>query len=104
MRLSLAIDADPKLPHVWANRATVRFRQGRAEAALHDLDQALALGEDPEILFNRGRVLEALERWSGAASDYRRALALGVSGAEAIQRRLDHCLTRGDGQPPKPAV
>jgi tetratricopeptide (TPR) repeat protein len=105
VRFSLSIDADPKLPHVWANRAIVRFRQGEPEAALHDLDQALALRDDPEILFNRGRVLESLERWREAIADYRYALALGASAPEAIQRRLDRCIAQeAHGQPDTPAV
>jgi tetratricopeptide (TPR) repeat protein len=93
-RFSRAIDADPKLPHVWANRATARFRRGQLDAALRDLDQALALREDAEILFNRGRVLESLERWPEAIADYRHALALGAAAPEAIQRRLDRCIAR----------
>jgi tetratricopeptide (TPR) repeat protein len=104
---SLSIDTDPKLANAWANRATIRFRLGEPAAALHDLDQALALREDPEILFNRGRVLESLRRWPEAIADYRRALALGASAPEAIQRRLDHCIAldhEAHGQPATPAV
>ncbi|WP_395014743.1 tetratricopeptide repeat protein [Dongia sp.] len=104
---SLSIAADPRLADAWANRATIRFRQRDAEAALQDLDHALVLREDAETLYNRGRVLESLERRREAIIDYRRALALGVSGAEAIQRRLDHCLALepdAHGQPATPAV
>jgi tetratricopeptide (TPR) repeat protein len=105
LNFSHSIEAGPDLADAWANRATVRFRQGEPEAALRDLDQALALREDAEILFNRGRVLESLERWPEAIADYRYALALGASGAEAIQRRLDHCITQEPhGQPATPAV
>jgi tetratricopeptide (TPR) repeat protein len=106
-RFSLSIDADPKLAHAWAYRATIRFRRGEAEAALRDLDRALALREDPEILFNRGRVLESMERWQDAIADYRRALALGASAPEGIQRRLDRCIAldqEAHGQPAAPAV
>jgi tetratricopeptide (TPR) repeat protein len=104
---SLSIAADPNLSDAWANRATVRFRAGDAEAALRDLDQALALREDAEIRYNRGRVLESLERRHEAIADYRRALALGASGADAIQRRLDRCIAfeqDAHGQPATPAV
>jgi tetratricopeptide (TPR) repeat protein len=104
---SLSIDADPKLANAWANRATIRFRQGETEAALRDLDHALALREDPEILFNRGRVLESLERRPEAIADYRRALALGASAPEEVQRRLDRCIAfvqEAHGQPATPAV
>jgi tetratricopeptide (TPR) repeat protein len=102
-----SLEADPGLADAWANRATVRFRQGEPEAALHDLDHALALRDDPEIRFNRGRILETLERRGEAIADYGRALSLGAAAPEAIQRRLDHCLGRereAHGQPATPAV
>jgi len=105
--LSAAIAADPRLADAWANRATVRFRQGEPEEALRDLDQALARRDDPEIRFNRGRILESLDRRREAIADYRRALSLGASAPEAIQRRLDHCLADDQdphGQPATPAV
>ena len=104
---SFSIAADPNLSDAWANRATVRFRAGDGEAALRDLDHALALREDAEIRYNRGRVLESLERRHEAIADYRRALALGASGADAIQRRLDRCIAfeqDAHGQPATPAV
>ena len=104
---SFSIAADPNLSDAWANRATVRFRAGDGEAALRDLDHALALREDAEIRYNRGRVLESLERRHDAIADYRRALALGASGADAIQRRLDRCIAfeqDAHGQPATPAV
>jgi tetratricopeptide (TPR) repeat protein len=104
---SAAIAADPDLADAWANRATILFRQGDAAAALRDLDHALALREDAETLCNRGRVLESLERRREAVADYRRALALGVSGAEKVQRRLECCIALeqdAHGQPATPAV
>jgi tetratricopeptide (TPR) repeat protein len=104
---SLSIAADPKLSDAWANRATVRFRAGDAEAALRDLDHALVLREDAEIRYNRGLILESLERRREAIADYRRALALGASDADAIQRRLDRCAALeqdAHGQPAAPAV
>jgi tetratricopeptide (TPR) repeat protein len=104
---SLSIEAEPKLAHAWANRATIRFRRGEGEAALWDLDHALTLSEDPEVLFNRGRVLESLERRQGAIADYRRALSLGASAPEGIQRRLDRCIAldqEAHGQPATPTV
>jgi Tfp pilus assembly protein PilF len=103
---SQAIEADPGLADAWANRATVRFRRGEPEAALRDLDRAVALRDDGEVLYNRGRVLELLQRWAEAADDYRRALALGASGPEAIQGRLRRCIAEQEvhGQPATPAV
>jgi tetratricopeptide (TPR) repeat protein len=103
---SLAITADPNLADAWANRATLHFRRGDAEAALSDLDRALDLREDGEVFYNRGRIFESQQRWSEAAADYRRALALGASGPDAIQRRLDRCVAEQNahGQPATPAV
>ena len=104
---SLALEADSNLSDAWANRATIRFRAGDAEAALRDLDHALVLREDAEIRYNRGRVLESLARWREAIADYRSALALGASGADAIQRHLDRCTALEQdphGQPATPAV
>jgi tetratricopeptide (TPR) repeat protein len=103
---SLSIEADPDLADAWANRATARFRRGEPEAALRDLDRALVLREDGEVFYNRGRIFESLRRWSEAAADYRRALTLGASGPDAIQRRLDRCIAEQNahGQAATPAV
>src|SRR5262249_1674586 len=70
MSFTAAIDADPTLADAWANRASILFKQGDAEAALRDLDRAIALRADGEILYNRARVLESLSRWREAATDY----------------------------------
>lgn len=103
---SQAIEVDPGLADAWANRATIRFRRGEPEAALRDLDRAVALRDDGEAFYNRGRVLESLQRWQEAADDYRRALEFGASGPDAIQRRLKRCITeqKAHGQPATPAV
>jgi len=103
---SLAIEADPDLADAWANRATIHFRRGEPEAALRDVDRALVLHEDGEVFYNRGRIFESLQRWTEAAADYRQAMTLGASGAEAIQRRLDRCIAEQNahGQPATPAV
>lgn len=103
---SLAIEADPDLADAWANRATVCFRQGEPEAALRDLDRALVLREDGEVFYNRGRIFESLQCWTEAAADYQRAMTLGASGPDAIQRRLDRCIAEQNahGQPTTPAV
>jgi tetratricopeptide (TPR) repeat protein len=99
-----AIEADPKLADAWANRATIYFKQGDAAAALEDLDRALALREDAEIFYNRGRVLESLRRWNDAGADYGRALALGAVRPEEIRRRVAALPQNAHGQPASPAV
>ncbi len=103
---SRAIAVDPDLSDAWANRATIRFRRGESEAALRDLDRAVALRKDGEVFYNRGRIFESLQLWAEAAADYRQALALDASGSDAIQRRLDCCIAEQNahGQPAKPAV
>jgi tetratricopeptide (TPR) repeat protein len=103
---SLAIEADPDLSDAWANRATIRFKHGDSEAALRDLDRALALRDDAEIFYNRGRVLESLSRWDAAIADYQHALALGATRPEQIRRRLAALTTaqNAHGQSAEPAV
>jgi tetratricopeptide (TPR) repeat protein len=103
-QFSLSIEADPNLADAWANRATIRFRQGEPEAALHDLDHALTLRADAEVHFNRGRILESLGRWAAAIADYRRALALGAAGPEQIEQRIAVAEQNAHGQPAEPAV
>lgn len=102
---SAAIEADPGLADAWANRATIHFRRSDAAAALQDLHRALTLREDGEAFYNRGRILESLQRPVEAIADYRRALTLGASQPEEIQRRLNRCAEqKAHGQPAERAV
>jgi tetratricopeptide (TPR) repeat protein len=55
-----ALAVDPGLADAWANRAIVRWRRDEADAALSDLDQALALRDDATIRRNREKVLAQL--------------------------------------------
>jgi tetratricopeptide (TPR) repeat protein len=57
-----AIAADANLVEPLANRAIVSYRRGDFDAALADLDRALALREDPDIRHNRERVLTRLRQ------------------------------------------
>ncbi len=99
-----ALDADPSLPDAWANRATIRFKQGQPHAALEDLSRAVRLRADADVLYNRGRVLESLERWQDAIDDYTRALAQARADVPLITRRLAVCRramgAAGTGDPP----
>jgi tetratricopeptide (TPR) repeat protein len=63
-----ALAQDPRLADAWANRAIVKWRRDEAEAALGDLNQALALRDDPTIRRNRERVLEQLHGHGPAAA------------------------------------
>ena len=88
---SQSIAADPSLADAWANRATVLFKRGDLDASSRDLTRALSLREDPAAFYNRGRVLEAQERWAGAAEDYSRALKLATGDVQYILHHLKRC-------------
>jgi tetratricopeptide (TPR) repeat protein len=96
---SAAIASDPRLADAWANRATVAFRRGDRSAALEDLSVAIGLREDPVILCNRARVFEREGRWSEAARDYARALAIAPN--DGIAARLQACHAHLDGATPR---
>ncbi len=63
-----ALAQDPRLADAWANRAIVRWRRDEAEAALGDIEQALALRDDPTIRRNRERILEQLRGHAAVAA------------------------------------
>lgn len=86
-----AIDSDPAYVPALAARAGIAFDRGHHESALRDLTQALdATPDDPDLLYNRGFVNQAAERWHDAIDDYTRALKLpGADEAELLQRRAE---------------
>jgi tetratricopeptide (TPR) repeat protein len=86
-----AIEGEPTLVDAWINRAAARFAKRDYPGALDDLTRALSLREDAKTRYNRGRVLQAQNRWREAATDYSRALELGGADSEAIARRLREC-------------
>lgn len=49
--------------------------------------------EDAAILYNRGRVLEAQQRWQEAVEDYERAMTISWGDVGKIARRRDQCLS-----------
>jgi tetratricopeptide (TPR) repeat protein len=68
----------------WSNRGNVLLALGEPEAAIADQSHAIALdpaAPDPHL--NRGTAEEALQRWDGAAADYRWILDHGASDARA---------------------
>ncbi len=85
-----AIAGDPREPSAFINRATLAVRRGSLEAALADLDRAIALREDRDAYFNRARLHHTQRRWTEAIADYRRALALGAE-RELIAGPLERC-------------
>lgn len=62
LALDEAVSRDPKLADAFANRATVRWRQGRPDEALRDLERAMALSGDPAIGRNFEKVRAAVAR------------------------------------------
>jgi tetratricopeptide (TPR) repeat protein len=87
-----AIELKPSLADAWANRGTIFFKRGALENARADLTRAAQLREDAAILYNRGRVLEAQQRWQEAVEDYERAITISQGDVGKIARRRDQCL------------
>jgi len=79
---SEAIAADKAIADFWANRAKVLFRLGKFNEALTDMNEAVKLRSDPAILYNRGRVLESLQKWDEAISNYERAKAICIENQQ----------------------
>jgi predicted TPR repeat methyltransferase len=72
----------------------VAHTEGDHDAALEDLTRALELvGDDPDLLHNRGHVHQSARHWDLAARDYARALELPGASREELVRRLDLCRT-----------
>jgi tetratricopeptide (TPR) repeat protein len=83
----------PEMAEAWALRAGVRFDDADLEGAAEDLTRSLELEESAAVLFNRGAVREALERWNEAAEDFARAGALDP-GDPDTQEHLAACRER----------
>lgn len=79
-----ALEADPGLAAAWANRATVWYDQGKPDTAAADLTRALALGEDPVLLFNRATAYRAAGRVADALADLTRALRLAPADQDTL--------------------
>ncbi|MGW5684097.1 tetratricopeptide repeat protein [Nonomuraea sp. NPDC003754] len=71
-----ALKADPGLVEAWASRGALEFDLGRYGEAAADLDRAVALKENPELLFNRAMAMRAAGRTEQATADLRRAAEL----------------------------
>jgi tetratricopeptide (TPR) repeat protein len=87
-----AIKVNPSLADAWANRGTIFFKRGALESALADLTRAAQLREDAAILYNRGRIFEAEQRWQEAIDDYERAMTISLGAVHRVARRRDKCL------------
>lgn len=85
-RLYLSVlELAPHETRALANLGALKLQQGRAEAALAFLDQALAIKPDlPGALGNRAGALRALGRADEALESVRRALALDPEFADGL--------------------
>jgi Tfp pilus assembly protein PilF len=89
----LALEADPDCVPALASRATLAFESGDRDTALDHLTRAVDTEPgNPDLLYNRGYVYQAAERWQAAVADYTRGLALpGADVGELLsQRALCH--------------
>ncbi|MEY9930438.1 tetratricopeptide (TPR) repeat protein [Catenulispora sp. GP43] len=92
--LERALAADPALHQALAIRATLYFDEQRFDAAVADLDRALEIvGDDPDLLYNRGYVNEAAGQPADAVRDYTRALELPGADRDEILLRRELCLS-----------
>ncbi|MEO5877140.1 MAG: tetratricopeptide repeat protein [Streptosporangiaceae bacterium] len=71
-----ALAQAPALAVAWANRGVAAYETGDLPGAISDLSEAIALGEQPELLFNRAIALRDSGRESEARADLLRALEL----------------------------
>jgi len=68
----------------WNNRAGVLKEMGRYQEALDSLDHVLVLRRDDRVLYNRGSMLFALERFEEAVADFEQALRINPKHPEAL--------------------
>ena len=75
MDFTLALDAGAPKPTMLAWRADAYRALGQTERALADLDQAVAVGNLPAHMVQRGLIYERMDQLDSAISDYDAALA-----------------------------
>lgn len=75
--LTEAIAANPSLPYSYAERGSLRMREGNLKGALNDYNQAIKLdATEPDYWLNRGLIKEQLKDVTGALSDYSQVIRL----------------------------
>ena len=82
-----AIAADPRDGSSYYNRAVIRQKCGRYEAAIDDYTRAARLAPDDDIYYNRGLAYQCLGNPLAAIADYSRAIRLNPADAEAYWNR-----------------
>ena len=82
-----AIELVPNHPDALVDRAVVNRALGLYQPALHDVERALKLSENPWAYLLRGLILERLGEIKRAVDDYSRAVRLDSNFAEGYYRR-----------------
>jgi tetratricopeptide (TPR) repeat protein len=87
-----ALRADPAFAPALVDRATLAYARGELRAAAADLTAALnVLGEDPDVLYNRGVVYQESGRFREALADFDRAAAGTVDDPTELLARRAEC-------------
>ncbi|HEY7146806.1 MAG TPA: tetratricopeptide repeat protein [Streptosporangiaceae bacterium] len=87
----LALAADGGLVAALAGRAGLAYEAGDMDAAAADLTRAIDVAEDPDLLYNRGRVHQEARRWQAAADDFSRALRLPGADQDELRAQQAAC-------------
>ncbi len=86
-----------ELPVLLTKRAWAARRLGDFEAAMSDIDRALALQPDiPLFWVNRAFINDAQDKWAAADEDFEQALALAPENLFTIMDRAGILTRRGD--------
>ena len=92
-----ALAVDPSYAMAAVNRAVLTYELGDPAGAAEDLTAALAvLGEDPDVLGNRGIAYTDLGRYGEALADFDRALAVPGADHTELRRQRDRCVAAAD--------
>jgi tetratricopeptide (TPR) repeat protein len=82
-----AVREDPAFAAAWANRAVLCYSAGRPAEAAADLDQAIALVDDPALRANRAIALQDLGEHQRALADLDIAVATVPGDPDLLYRR-----------------
>jgi tetratricopeptide (TPR) repeat protein len=88
--LTVLIGWDPYYVEYHTDRGNVSRRRGDLAAAL------AVLGEDPDVLGNRGIAYTDLGRYGEALADFDRALAVPGADHTELRRQRDRCVAAAD--------
>jgi tetratricopeptide (TPR) repeat protein len=90
-----ALAVDPNYPAALVNRAVALFRLGKPMHASEDLTRTLQLvGDDPDVLLNRGQAFAAAGNLDEALADFNLALSLPDADISELHRARTKTLER----------